>query len=130
MGKPEDKAPFEMDDRTAVWKYSEPWSDGWWNGDPDPVAADSPKRWVAVDEEGGGAGYTACPTIEQMFDHVPVRRGQFHPDPDVLWRLLDDPEDESVGEAVEMRLEDHHTGEAWRLVRRYEVVEDEATGAA
>ena len=112
MGKPEDRPPFELDDRTAVWKYLEPWSDVWCAGDPKPVAADDPQRWVATDEEGGGACYPACPTIEQVFDHVPVRPGQFDPghDPEVVWRLLADPEDESVGEAVEMRIVDNHTG--------------------
>ena len=130
MGNPEDRPPFKPDDRTAVWKYSEPWSDVWCAGAPAPVAADSPQRWVAVDEHGSDACYPACPAIGQVFDHVPVRAGRFSPDPDVVWRLLDDPDDESVGEAVEMRLEDRHTGEAWRLVRRYEAVGGEAADSA
>lgn len=129
MGNPEDAPPFALDDRTAVWKYSEPWSDVWWAGQPEPAAADSPQRWVAVDEHGSDAWYAACPSIEQVFDHVPVRRPFSRAcEPETVWEVLDDPEDESVGEAVEMRLEDRHTGEAWRLVRRYAVVEDDGVG--
>ena len=103
--------PFQRDDQTSVWVYEEPWDRLWCFGDPEPSAADDPCRW-SVAEVGAARDpvtHPACPSVDEMFGDLTDSR------------LLDDSEGEG-GEAVKVRLIDGHTGEAWELVRRYEVV--------